>query len=40
MIQTPQGYAAAEKMIIHKVIHDQMIPAAVIPILESEMSML
>jgi DNA repair protein RadC len=40
MIQTPQGYAAAEKMIIHKVIHNQMIPAAVIPILESEMSML
>ena len=40
MIQTPQGYAETEKMIINKVIHDLMVPAAVIPILESELEMI
>ena len=40
MIQTPQGYAETEKMIINKVIHDHMVPAAVIPILESELEMI
>jgi DNA repair protein RadC len=40
MIQTPQGYEETEKMIINKVLHDHMVPAAVIPILESELEMI
>lgn len=40
MMQSPQGYEQAEQMVIHKVLHDQMVPAAVIPMLESEMEMI
>ncbi len=40
MIRTPQGYEETEKMIINKVLHDHMVPAAVIPILESELEMI
>lgn len=40
MMQSPQGYEQAEQMVILKVLHDQMVPAAVIPMLESEMEMI
>lgn len=40
MMQSPGGYEQAEQMVIHKVLHDQMVPAAVIPMLESEMEMI
>ena len=39
MMQSPQGYEQVEQMVIHKVLHDQMVPAAVIPLLESELQM-
>ena len=35
-----EGYAKAEEMVIRKVIHDQMIPAAVIPLIEQELEMI
>ena len=31
---------ASEEMVIRKVIHDQMIPAAVIPLIEQELEMI
>jgi hypothetical protein len=40
MMQSPQGYEQAEEMVIRKVLHDQMVPAAVIPMLESELEMI
>lgn len=40
MMQSPQGYEQAEQMVIRKVLHEQMVPAAVIPMLESEMEMI
>lgn len=40
MMQTPQGYEQVEQMVIHKVLHDQMVPAAVIPMIESELEMI
>jgi hypothetical protein len=40
MMQSPQGYEQVEQMVIRKVLHDQMVPAAVIPMLESEMEMI
>lgn len=40
MMQSPGGYEQAEQMVILKVLHDQMVPAAVIPMLESEMEMI
>ncbi len=40
MMQSPQGYEQVEQMVIHKVLHDQMVPAAVIPLIESEFQMI
>ncbi len=40
MIQSSHGYLQVEQMVIEKVLHDQMIPAAVIPLLESEMQLI
>ena len=40
MIQSSNGYLQVEQMVIEKVLHDQMIPAAVIPFLESEMQLI
>jgi hypothetical protein len=40
MMQSPQGYEQTEQMVIRKVLHEQMVPAAVIPMLESEMEMI
>ena len=40
MMQSPQGYEQTEQMVIRKVLHEQMVPAAVIPLLESEMEMI
>ncbi len=33
MMQSPQGYEQVEQMVINKVLHDQMVPAAVIPLI-------
>jgi DNA repair protein RadC len=40
MMQSPQGYEQVEQMVIDKVLHDQMVPAAVIPMLETELTMI
>ena len=40
LLHTKEGYAKAEEMVIRKVIHDQMIPAAVIPLVEQELEMI
>ena len=40
MMQSPQGYEQVEQLVIDKVLHDQMVPAAVIPMLETEYSMI
>jgi DNA repair protein RadC len=40
MIQTESGYRSAEEMIIRKVLHDQMIPSAVIPLIEQQLDMI
>ncbi len=40
MMQSPQGYEQVEQLVIDKVLHDQMVPAAVIPILETELTMI
>jgi len=40
MMQSPKGYEQVEQIVIHKVLHDQMVPAAVIPLLESEYQMI
>ena len=40
MLQSKLGYQQIEKLVIEKVLHDQMVPAAVIPLLESEMQLI
>ncbi len=35
-IQTKEGYAKMEEQIIHRVVHQHMVPAAVIPLMETE----
>ena len=40
MMQSPQGYEPVEQLVIDKVLHDQMVPAAVIPLLETELTMI
>ena len=40
LLHTKEGYAKVEEMVIRKVIHDQLIPAAVIPLLEQELDMI
>ncbi len=40
MMQSPQGYEQVEQIVIHKVLHDHMVPAAVIPLIESELQMI
>ncbi len=40
MMQSPKGYEQVEQIVFHKVLHDQMVPAAVIPLLESEYQMI
>lgn len=40
LLHTKEGYAKAEELVIRKVIHDQLIPAAVIPLLEQELDMI
>jgi DNA repair protein RadC len=40
IIQSKDGYKKVEEMVIRKVLHDQMIPSAVIPLIESEMEMI
>jgi DNA repair protein RadC len=40
IIQSKEGYLQVENMVIEKVLHDQMIPAAIIPLLESEMQLI
>lgn len=37
-IQTPEGYRKVEEQIIYHVIHQQLVPAAIIPQMEVEMS--
>ena len=39
MMQSPKGYEQVEQLVINKVLHDQMVPAAVIPLLETELEM-
>jgi len=38
-IQTKEGYSKLEEQIIYKVIHQHLVPAAIIPQMESELSM-
>jgi len=40
MMQSPQGYSSVEEMVIQKVLHHQMIPAAIIPLIETEMQLI
>ena len=40
MLHSKEGYVKAEEMVIRKVIQDQMIPAAVIPLIEQELEMI
>lgn len=40
IIQSKDGYSKAEEMVIRKVLYDQMIPSAVIPLIESELEMI
>ena len=40
LLLSREGYSKAEEMVIRKVIHDQMIPAAVIPLIEQELEMI
>lgn len=40
LLQSKEGYKKAEEMVIRKVLHDQMIPAAVIPLIEQELEMI
>ena len=40
LLHNKEGYKKAEEMIIRKVLHDQMIPAAVIPLIEQELEMI
>lgn len=40
LLHSREGYAKAEEMVIRKVLHDQMIPAAVIPLIEQELEMI
>jgi uncharacterized membrane protein YcgQ (UPF0703/DUF1980 family) len=40
MMQSPQGYEQVEQLVIDKVLHDQMVPAAVIPLIETELTMI
>lgn len=40
MMQSPQGYEQVEQIVITKVLHEQMVPAAVIPLLETEYEMI
>jgi hypothetical protein len=39
MLTTPGGYLEAEQMVIQRVLHDQLVPEAVIPLIEQEMEM-
>ncbi len=39
LVNSVYGYSKVEEMVIRKVIHDQMVPAAVIPLLEQELEM-
>lgn len=39
-IQSREGYLEIEKIIIEKVLHNQMVPAAIIPLLETEMQLI
>lgn len=40
MMQSPKGYEQVEQMVINKVLHEQMVPAAIIPHLETELEMI
>ena len=40
MVNYKNGYNKVEEMVIRKVIHDQMVPAAVIPLIEQELEMI
>jgi DNA repair protein RadC len=39
LVNNKIGYSKVEEMVIRKVIHDQMVPAAVIPLIEQELEM-
>jgi hypothetical protein len=39
MLTTPGGYLEAEQLVIQRVLHDQLVPEAVIPLIEQEMEM-
>lgn len=39
LVNSVYGYNKVEEMVIRKVIHDQMVPAAVIPLIEQELEM-
>jgi hypothetical protein len=39
LVNSKYGYSKVEEMVIRKVIHDQMVPAAVIPLIEQELEM-
>jgi proteasome lid subunit RPN8/RPN11 len=40
MMQSPQGYEQVEQLVITKVLHEQLVPAAIIPLLETEFDMI
>jgi hypothetical protein len=40
MMHTPNGYAQVEKMVIDRVLKSQLVPAAVIPMIESDLDMI
>lgn len=40
LVNSKNGYSKVEEMVIRKVIHDHMVPAAVIPLIEQELDMI
>lgn len=40
LVNSNNGYSKVEEMVIRKAIHDQMVPAAVIPLIEQELEMI
>jgi hypothetical protein len=40
MMHSSNGYAQVEKMVIDRVLHSQLVPAAIIPMIESDLDMI
>ena len=40
MLNTEDGYKAVEKMVIDRVLKTQLVPAAIIPMIESDFDMI